>query len=619
VNCRFELTMHPYEWSQREFVNNTIGKGEAGVSASWLTYHCNFKKHWQGNPYGYEGVGRIVLKGGGLSVEGKQIVIHDADELLLLVCIEPNYQATGSIVDQMKERLTAVSSDYKMLLKKHTAIHGEMYNRVKLDLDGEGDPALHSEAMVLKARRKITPAIIERLFDASRYHILSATGANPPNLQGIWNGNWTPPWSSDFIQNGNLQVAISGFLCGNLAELMISYFHYQERMFAYYRDNARRLFGCRGIHIPSRTSTHGWDFHFNQTWCMTFWTAGAGWAASFYYDYYLYTGDKKFLEQRAYPFMKEAAMFYEDFLVIGENEKYIFNPSYSPENNPANSNSQACINATIDVMVARQLLRNCISAARILKRDKDLVRKWKEMLLKMPDYEINEDGALREWLWPGLKDNYAHRHISHLYGLYEMIDPDFSNNAALLLSAERAIEKWMKFRRKDNGGDMAFGLVQMAFVAANLGNKEMVSELINWMAGQYWTNSLASLHNPGNLFNMDLSGGFPAVIIRALCYSEPGLIFLLPVLPEDWVKGSIEGILLRGQIELKSLMWDGNDISLVLNSRMKQTVTVKIPGEISSLIPRDKKLKVKRIEGRENQFQLELPENQDTGLLISLK
>ena len=68
---------------------------------------------------------------------------------------------------------------------------------------------------------------------------------------------------------------------------------------------------------------------------MTFWTAGAGWMAQFYYDYYLYTGDRAFLRDRALPFMKEAALFYEDFLIEGPDGKLLFSPTYSPENIPA--------------------------------------------------------------------------------------------------------------------------------------------------------------------------------------------------------------------------------------------------------------------------------------------
>ena len=618
VNCRLEFTARPYEWSQRHQVRNNIEETVINSSGNWLTYRSSFKRRWEGSLQGYEGVGRVISKGGSSSVEGNRIVIKDADEVLLLVRIEPSYDYTNSQVDQIKKLLVDISADYDALLKRHVNIHGKLFNRMRLDLGGGEDRALDSEAMVLKAQKEVSSAIIERLFDASRYNILCATGTNPPNLQGIWNGNWTPPWSSDFTQNGNVPVAISSFLCGNLPELMMAYFDYQDKMLPYYRDNARRLYGCRGIHVPSRTSTHGWDIHFSETWCMTFWTAGAGWVSSFYYDYYLYTEDKKFLKERAYPFMKEAALFYEDFLTIGGNGKYVFNPSYSPENNPANSKSQACINATMDVMVAKQLLRNCIDAGKVLQIKNDKIKKWESMLSIMPDYMINNDGALREYMWDNLQDNYAHRHASHLYGLFDIIDPEIAGNPALIEASRNAIEERMKVRRAQNGGEMAFGMVQLAFAAANMGESEAAFEMVNWLASRYWTSSLATLHNPGSLFNMDLSGGFPAVIIKMLAYSEPGFISLLPALPAEWPKGKIEGILLRGQTEIKSLAWEGKNISLVLHSRIDQKVVIKVPDNISSVVPADKKTKLKRISGKPDRFLLILPANRDVTISIAL-
>ena len=93
---------------------------------------------------------------------------------------------------------------------------------------------------------------------------------------------------------------------------------------------------------------------------MTFWTAGAAWACRFFYDYWLYTGNRDFFLQHALPFMKETVLFYEDFLQEGEDGFYVFSPSYSPENNPLNVDSQACVNATMDLAVAREVLNNLI-------------------------------------------------------------------------------------------------------------------------------------------------------------------------------------------------------------------------------------------------------------------
>jgi len=609
ISVRLEFNMHPVEWTQRETVFGAIEMTEVAADSNWLTYRSSFKRRYDGSPQGYEAVGEVITHSGRVYSEANRVVVENANEVLFLMRLEPNYDWEHSRIETMKTALDKQPADFARLLSRHVKIHGELYNRVRLNLGGENTRSLQSETLVARAREKVTPAMIERLFDAARYNIICATGVRPPNLQGIWNGNWTPPWSSDFTQDGNVQVAISGLLDGHLPELLKAYTGYQESLVPFYEDNARRLYGCRGIHVPSRTSTHGWDIHFGDTWCLTFWTAGAGWAASYFYDYYLYTGDLDFLRENAYPFMKAAVLFYEDFLTIGKDGRYVFNPSYSPENNPANSTSQACINATLDVMVAKQLLRNCIVAAAILKVDSEAVGKWTEMLKRMPDHEVNSDGALREWLWPGLEDNYAHRHVSHLYGLYDIIDPEIAASPELRAAARVAIEKRMEMRRHENGGEMVFGLAQMAFIAANLGDARLTEELINWMAANYWTNSLASLHNPGNLFNMDLSGGFPAAIMRTLVYSEPGLLKLLPALPESWTEGQIEGLLTRGQIEVRQLRWNKNGLSVSLESGKDQTVKIELPQPVEKITGKGSEL-IKRLPNEDTVWLVELSAGQ---------
>ncbi len=68
-------------------------------------------------------------------------------------------------------------------------------------------------------------------------------------------------------------------------------------------------------------------------------------------------------------------------------------------------------------------------------------------------------------------------------------------------------------------------------------------------------NHLASMHHHRSLFNGDISGGMPAVINKMLVASEPGRMQLLPALPKAWPTGTIEGVLCRGQIEVKRLHW----------------------------------------------------------------
>jgi hypothetical protein len=66
------------------------------------------------------------------------------------------------------------------------------------------------------------------------------------------------------------------------------------------------------------------------------WVGGAGWAAHFFYDYYLYTGDEEFLAEHALPFMEKVAVFFEDYLYEGPDGQYSSSPPPSrPRTRPA--------------------------------------------------------------------------------------------------------------------------------------------------------------------------------------------------------------------------------------------------------------------------------------------
>jgi hypothetical protein len=364
---------------------------------------------------------------------------------------------------------------------------------------------------------------------------------------------------------------------------MKAYFDYNDRMMDGFRRNAKELYGCRGIHIPAQLTTTPLETDFNPNWPLIYWTGGAGWAASFYSDYYEYTGDKKFLEEKGYPFMKEAALFLEDFLKITKDGKYVFVPSYSPENAPKNHpDYPAVVDATMDVMITKQLLRNCIKAANVLNTDLPKIKKWKEMLAHLPEYEISKDGDLREWLWNGEENNNDHRHASHLYALFSDLPIEFKNDS-MRKAASKTIDFKFDYDVNRGKGFMAFGIAHLGFAAAHIGNAVQTNEIINFLAKNYWSTGLASFHNMDELFNMDISGGFPYLVSQALAYSESGYLKLIPALPLGWKEGTIEGIRLRGNVQIKKLSWSGKNVKVILNSPISQKIEIELPSNIISI------------------------------------
>jgi len=507
-----------------------------------LIYTTVFAKKWKESLKGFTVDARVILTGGEMKTEDGWLVVSGADEILVLSKIKLSYKMPVRIKTDIDEYR---NESYSGLLERHAEIHGEMFNRFQLNLGSEEKKAMTSEKLLKSSYHgKLNPDLVEQLCEAARYILISSTGELPPTLQGIWGGTWRPAWSGDFTQNGNVPSAIASGFNTNFIEVMDAYTGYMLSMFDDFKDNAKDVYGFDGIFCLSRSSSFGKTYHYLDEYPHMFWYAGAAWASQFFYDYWQYTGDINFLQKKTIPFMLEALKFYQDLLVKDKSGKYMFIPSYSPEVGPLGEHPVA-INATMDIAAVKQLMRNLL----ILQEAGYIAPKYKqpcfEILNNLPDYAIDENGELLEWIYPGYRNNNEHRHASHLYPLFYEVDPDFKGNPELIEAAKTAIEERMKYRRGKNGAEMAFGLVQKGLAAAHIKDMEHAYECVDWLCHSYWSPAFTSYHDPGEIFNVDISGGLPAVVTEMILQSSANEVELLPALPVQWSEGTIKGVRTR--------------------------------------------------------------------------
>ena len=619
INCRLGLVPRQVEQNlgakvvknSEEVFASHISDIKKTAEKSLLTYRNSFKMAYPGSIHTLEGIALVLAKGGTTEPDGETLVVKGADQVLVFIDIRLNYDPDKSQLSQMKKSLALKDNDYADLLKRHAAIHGKLFDRIRLDLGGGKDHLLTTEELMSKStNEELNKALIEKEFDAGRYNILSSTGELPPNLQGLWGGTYVPGWASDYTHNGNVPSAIASMMMGNMPELMLSYTSYIESLVPWLEINAKNIFGARGIVLPSRSTTNGFNNALAPSFAGGFWVGGAAWAAHFFYDYYLYSGDRKFLANHALPFMEKAALFFEDYLYKDPDGKWVFSPTQSPENTPGNTNSQGSFNATMDVAAAKELLHNAIAASKELCVNKDKIALWTSMLAKMPKYSINADGAIKEWLTPKLSDQYNHRHSSQLYALYDGLPDEIGQDPILRNAFKKLIEiKLEKHWKNNSSGFMSFGVVQLGQAATSLGESDLAYRCLIPLVNRYWLNNLASMHNHRSLLNMDISGGMPAVIIKMLVASEPGKILLLPALPKEWPHGTIEGVLCRGQVKVKSLEWEKDHIIVSLLSSKDQTISLEAPFGMNHFQLKKGNGILQQNE-KKNSWQLVIPSNQ---------
>jgi len=517
-----------------------------------LKYTIRFMKKWEGSLKGYTVETQVASCDGTMRSDGEWLYLEGCSDVLLLSGISLSYEmpvSTETVIGYLPEM------DYNELLLRHANIHGEMFNRFSLSLGGDDDLYQTPDQLIQSSSNgNLNNKLVEELCKAARYILISSTGEIPPTLQGIWGGTWRPAWSGDFTQNGNVPSAIASGLNTNFQEVTEAHLDYMWSMMDDFRDNARDLYGAPGVFVPSRSSSSGKTYHYGEWHPHLFWFAGGAWTAHFFYDYWQYTGDKQFLEERAIPFMLAAAEFLEFILTKEEDGTLMFLPSYSPEVGPL-GNHPLSINATMDIAALKQLLRNLLRLVDqgFLKTGK--TSKWNQILENLPAYAIDETGDLKEWIWPGLKNDNSHRHASHLYPLFYEVDPDFEANPELKEAAVTAIEKRLEYRRGKNGAEMAFGLVQKGLAAAHIKDVSHAYECVDWLCNSYWSPAFTSYHDPGEIFNVDICGGLPALLTEMIIQSSSEEITLLPALPEQWPEGEVEGVRTRCGITV-DLTWE---------------------------------------------------------------
>jgi alpha-L-fucosidase 2 len=627
VNCRLQLTPRTLSdklnEKTRQRSNARFSTHIADVNtladSSFLTFTNSFAKAYPGSIHNLEGVAKVVASGGTVSTEDATMTITGANEVLVLVDIQLVYNPRHPRLPETKERLSDITPKFKALLKRHVKIHGEMFDRMKLDFGGK--PQDHrrttEELLAESTNESLNFALVEKEFDAARYNIISCTGELPPVLQGVWAGTYVPSWASDFTHNGNVPSAIAAMMRGNTPELMLAYTRYIESIVPYMEVNAKNIFGARGIVLPSRSTTHAYNNALAPSFAGGMWVAGASWTAHFFYDYYLYTGDEEFLAQHCLPIMEKCAVFWEDYLYEGPDGYLKFSPCTSPENFPANTRNQGSFNATMDVAAAKELLTNLITVSKQLKVNKKKIPLWQAMLEKMPLYMYNKDGFVKEWLTPKLADALNHRHSSHLYALYDGLDPEIENDPELAEGFRKIVAYKLDHHYK-RAGFMSFGVVQLGQAATSLGEGELAYAALVRLANSYWLGNLASMHNHRSLFNMDISGGMPAVILKMLVASDLGRVKLLPALPEAIPTGSVQGVLCRGQIEVEDLTWDKKTIQVKLVSAIKQSILLQLPGAIDDIDKAEGRVSIR--SGRDDKSKkITLYENEPVTLDIVLK
>ena len=541
---------------------------------------------------------------GKVSRTDTSLTLSGATEAVVLVSMATSFNgfdknpATQGLDDHaivQKQIQEASVKGIQNLTARHLKDYQTFFNRVSLYLAGtENAPDLPTDDRLRRyAKGESDPYLESLYFQFGRYLLISSsrTKGVPANLQGLWNPHIQPPWSSNYTMNINAEENYWLAENTNLPEMHQSFLSFIENL-----EKTGRITAKTFYNLP------GWTCHHNSDiWAMTNpvgdfgggspswanWPLGGAWASAHLWEHYLFSQDKKFLADKAYPLMKGAAEFCLAWLIPDSKGRLITSPSTSPENRfitPSGYKGDTGYGGTADLAMTRELFLDMIQAEKVLKKDPAFQKSLEDALAKMLPYQIGAAGNLQEWYFDWADTDPKHRHQSHLYGLYPGTHVTVDQTPAIAAASKKTLEikgdettGWSKgwrinlwARLKD--GDHAYKMYREL-----LKYVEPDGVKVNYQRGGGTYPNLFDAHPP---FQIDGNFGGSAAVAEMLVQSTPDLIELLPAVPKAWSSGKVSGLKARGGFEI-SMQWEGGQVkNLKIKSKNSASVRVRMNGEI---------------------------------------
>jgi alpha-L-fucosidase 2 len=445
-----------------------------------------------------------------------------------------------------------------------------------LDRTLVGDLATHAawwKAFWAASTVRLPDPVLEKqwVLETYKFGAASRRGAPPITLQAVWtadDGN-LPPWKGDFHNDLNTQLSYWPCYSGNHLEEGLAFLDWLWAIKPRCEEYTRRYFGVEGLNVPGVAALDGAPM---GGWIQySLGPTVSAWLAHHFWLHWRYSGDRAFLEERAYPYLKGVAVFLDNIAERRADGKKKLPLSSSPEINDNRIDAWFRETTNFDLALVRWLYGAAAAMADELGRAEDGER-WRTILGEWPDLALaGDDGRLL--VAPGIPLKESHRHFSHLMAIHPLglVDPsrgeaDLGTIRAALAELDRLGPDWW----------CGYSYSWLGNMAARAGDGKRAAAALRVFAecfclpNSFHANGDQSKSGKSKMtyrpFTLEGNFAFASGIQEMLIQSHTGIVRVFPAVPDPWMDVSFDSLRAEGAFLISATRKAGKVVEVRVRS-----------------------------------------------------
>ena len=433
-----------------------------------------------------------------------------------------------------------------------------------------------------KSRIQLPDALLQKQWYLEQYKFGSSAraGAPPISLQAVWtadNGK-LPPWKGDFHCDLNTQLSYWPAYSANHLEEEYAFLDWLWQRRPVFEEYTQKFYDAQGLNAPGVMTLEGRPM---GGWIQySFGPTVSAWLAQHFYLHWRYSMDRKFLEQRAYPWIRDTAIYLEEIAVVDAAGQLQLPISASPE---TNDNSQAAWfgqTTNFDLALILWTYEKATELANELERQDDAAR-WQALLKRWPDLASDPETGLL--IAPNVPYRESHRHFSHQLGFHPLALQKFCNPAEQILIQNT-------IATLDHIGSdywTGYSFSWLANLKARTFDGEGAVQALRIFARHFCLPN--SFHANGDQsgkgyskltyrpFTLEGNFAFAAGVQELLLQSHNGCIKIFPALPDDWADVSFEQLRAEGAFLVSAQKKQGKVTQLRIEAEQGGCIRLQNP------------------------------------------